>query len=191
MFRAIAEIKFRFYILLMILRGRVHFFSTFIKGRNIQIGSKPRIDKDAEINGRAGQIRIGNDVEIGKGVVISSHGGPIQIGDQCSFNPYCVIYGHGGLKIGDRVRIAAHTVIIPANHGFEQIGVPIAEQPLNKKGIVIGSDCWIGAGVRILDGVHIGDGSVIGAGAVVTKDIPSNSVAVGVPAKVVQTRSRA
>lgn len=56
------------------------------------------------------------------------------------------------------------------------------------KGIVIEDDCWLGTGVKILDGVTIGKGSVIGAGAVVTKNIPSYSVAVGVPAKVISKR---
>lgn len=52
--------------------------------------------------------------------------------------------------------------------------------------VKICNNCWIGAGVNILPGVTIGEGCVIGAGSVVTKDIPANSLAVGVPAKVVK-----
>ena len=51
--------------------------------------------------------------------------------------------------------------------------------------VVIGDDVWIGDGAIILPGVHIGQGSIVGAGAVVSRDIPSGSIAVGVPAKVV------
>ena len=51
---------------------------------------------------------------------------------------------------------------------------------------MIGDNCWIGADVTILPGVTIGDNSVIGAGSVVTKDIPSNVVAVGNPCKVLR-----
>lgn len=50
----------------------------------------------------------------------------------------------------------------------------------------IGSNCWIGAGVMIMPGVTIGDNTVIGAGSVVTKDIPSDVVAVGNPCKVMR-----
>ena len=53
-------------------------------------------------------------------------------------------------------------------------------------GIFIGNNVWIGANCCILPNVHIGDNCVIGAGSVVTKDIPSNSVAAGNPAKVIK-----
>lgn len=53
--------------------------------------------------------------------------------------------------------------------------------------IKIGNNVYIGMGAYILPGVSIGDNSIIGAGAVVSKSIPSNSVAVGVPAKVIET----
>ncbi|MCK7515996.1 MAG: acyltransferase [Desulfobacterales bacterium] len=72
--------------------------------------------------------------------------------------------GDGGLTIGNNVRIAAHTVIIPANHVFDDVNIPIRKQGLSKKGIVIEDDVWIGSGVKILDGVVIGKGCVIGAG---------------------------
>ncbi|MCK4816024.1 acyltransferase, partial [bacterium] len=57
-----------------------------------------------------------------------------------------------------------------------------------KGDIVIEDDVWLGMGVKIMDGVHIGRGAIIGAGAVVTRDVPSAAVAVGVPAKVVKIR---
>lgn len=87
-----------------------------------------------------------------------------------------------------RNNIAAHTVIIPANHNFDRMDLPISRQGLTTKGINIGNDVWIGANVVILDGVEIGDGCVIGASSVVTKSIPNNSVAVGNPAKVIKSR---
>ena len=52
--------------------------------------------------------------------------------------------------------------------------------------VTIGEDCWIGGGTVICPGVTIGDRCIIGAGSVVTKDIPSDCVAVGNPAKVIR-----
>lgn len=54
--------------------------------------------------------------------------------------------------------------------------------------VVIGSDCWVGNGVTILDGVNIGNGAVIGARSVVAKNVPPYAVAVGNPARVVHYR---
>ena len=53
--------------------------------------------------------------------------------------------------------------------------------------IIIGENVWIGMNVRICKGVTIGDNSIIGANSVVTKNIPANCIAVGIPAKVVKT----
>lgn len=114
--------------------------------------------------------------------------GSIRSGRSLSVNPFCVIYGHGGLSMGDYVRIAAHSIIIPANHVFSALDKPIAKQGLTKQGIAIGNDVWIGCGARILDGVTIGDGCVVAAGSVVTKDVPQRAVVGGVPARLLKLR---
>ena len=84
--------------------------------------------------------------------------------------------------------VAAHTVIIPSNHSFDDPDKPISHQGERSQGIEIGQDVWIGCGARVLDGVSLGDGCVIGAGAVVTRSIETNCVAVGVPARVIGVR---
>jgi lipopolysaccharide O-acetyltransferase len=64
--------------------------------------------------------------------------------------------------------------------------VPPVKRDVISSPIVIGSNCWFGDRVFITQGVTIGDGVVVGAGSIVTKDIPSNSLAVGVPAKIIK-----
>jgi acetyltransferase-like isoleucine patch superfamily enzyme len=136
-----------------------------------------------------GVIEIGPRSHIHPGAMLLSYGGDIRLGARCSVNPYSVLYGHGGLTIGDHVRIAAHCVIIPSNHGFALNGVPIGEQPETRQGIRIGNDVWLGAGVRVLDGAVIGDGCVIAAGAVVRGTLEANGVYAGVPARLIRMRS--
>lgn len=135
-----------------------------------------------------GNISIGKRCQVMPGAIIAAYGGRIDIGDDVSVNPYTILYGHGGLFIGKGTRIAAHTVIIPANHIFDDPLVPIVNQGIKTLGIKIGQDVWIGCGVRILDGVTIGDGAVIGAGSVVTKDVEERKVVGGIPARILKER---
>lgn len=136
-----------------------------------------------------GKITIGENCVIHYGTLLLSCGGYITIGNNCSINPYCILYGHGGLTIGNCVRIACHTVIIPSNHKFENSDRHILNQGEISKGIVIEDDVWIGSGSKILDGVTISKGCVIGAGCVVTKTTQPFGVYVGVPAKLIKFRS--
>jgi len=77
--------------------------------------------------------------------------------------------------------------IIASNHGFDY-GRLIREQDGRDADIVIGNDVWLGASVVVTAGVSIGDGCVVGAGAVVTRNLPSYSLCVGAPARVVRMR---
>ncbi len=145
------------------------------------------ISPAALINPRNGEISIGADSIVSPGAQIQ---GSVYIGDNSSVQSYTIIVGYGDsgkVKIGNGVRIAAHGMIVAANHRFEP-GSPIHTQGLEPADIVIEDDVWIGASVNIIAGVTIGHGSVIGAGSVVTKDIPPMSIAVGSPAKVIKQR---
>ncbi|HWA31426.1 MAG TPA: acyltransferase [Rhizomicrobium sp.] len=138
-----------------------------------------------------GTIAIGACSEIYRGAMLLSYGGFIRLGERCSVNPYSVLYGHGGLVIGNDVRIAAHCVVIPANHGILRNGMPIARQPMQRQGIRIGNDVWLGAGARILDGSVIGNGCVVAAGAVVRGELEPNGIYGGVPARLLGWRKLA
>ncbi|MFQ5463217.1 MAG: acyltransferase [Phycisphaerae bacterium] len=156
---------------------------------NICIHETARVAPTARLysNG-GGTIRIGENVEICDGVILATYGGTIDLGANVFVGPYSVIYGHGGLTIGRDTMVAAHTVIIPANHVFADNTHAIRGQGETRMGIEIEEDVWVGAGARILDGTRISRGSVIGAGSVVRDSVPANSVVVGVPARVVRTR---
>lgn len=177
---------FRKYLLQILERIKL---KAKILGKPIYIGQNTKIfpKSKIEIVGK-GIINIGKNCVIHDYAMVLTYGGSIEIGDNCSINPFSILYGHGGLKIGNCVRIAAHTIIIPANHIYSDIKIPIYLQGETTEGITIEDDVWIGAGCRILDGVRIGKGSVIGAGSVVTESIPEYSVAVGIPARIIQKR---
>ena len=112
----------------------------------------------------------------------------IKIGENSSVNQGCILDGYGDIEIGDYVRIGPYVVINSCDHRFDNREIPIAEQGYIVGKVVIEDDVWIGAGSVITAGTKIGKGSVIAAGSVVTKDIPSNVIAGGVPTKIIKNR---
>lgn len=102
------------------------------------------------------------------------------------------VYANFGLTCVDdtHIYVGSHTLFGP-NVVLATAGHPMLPE-LRKHGIQynmtihIGENCWLGAGVIVVPGVTIGDNVVIGASSVVTKDIPSNSVAMGTPCRVVR-----
>lgn len=111
----------------------------------------------------------------------------IMLGKRCFVGERTIIRGQGGVTIGDDVLIAPGVQILAINHVFASTRVPVMDQGIDARGIVIENGAWIGAGAIVTDGVRIGDNAVVGAGAVVTHDVPAGTVAVGVPARVVKT----
>jgi acetyltransferase-like isoleucine patch superfamily enzyme len=155
----------------------------------LAIAPGARVDPRALFSLRGeGRIRIGPGCRIGPGAILADYGGFIDLGARVSVNPYAVIYGHGGVRIGDDVRIAAHVVIVAADHVFDDPAAPVRAQGMTKRGITIGRDVWIGANVTVLDGVTIAEGCVIGAGAVVTRSTEPYGLYLGAPARRVRDR---
>lgn len=110
------------------------------------------------------------------------YGYNIEIGENFYSNHNLVILDCARVKFGNNVFIGPNCGIYTASH-------PIDSKERNTglehaKPINIGNNVWIGGNVCILPGVTIGDNCVIGAGSVVTKDIPSNKIAIGNPCKI-------
>ena len=103
-------------------------------------------------------------------------------------NRYTMIDAHERIEIGRNCMIGPHCYITDANHGVAT-ALPVKNQPMEAKPVIIEDEVWLGAGVIVLSGVRVGSGAVVGAGAVVTSDIPANVIAVGVPARVVNRRA--
>lgn len=127
--------------------------------------------------------KIGNDVTVTP-PFWCDYGYHISVGDFFYSNHNLIIQDGADVTFGDNVFIGPNCCFTTAEHAIDpemrKSGVEIA------KPITIGDNVWIGAGSTVLAGVTIGSNTVIGAGSVVTRDIPPDSVAVGVPCKVMR-----
>ena len=143
-------------------------------------------------------IEIGENTMIGPHVALSAGMAPgqeglsqpvVRIGDRCLIGRGSGIVGHFSIDIGDDVWTGHHVYITDQNHGYDNVDIPISQQSMPEKPVRIGSGSWLGHGTVVLPGADIGEHVVIGANSVVTGSIPSFSVAVGAPARVVKSMS--
>jgi acetyltransferase-like isoleucine patch superfamily enzyme len=112
----------------------------------------------------------------------TNFGKHISIGKNVFINQGCTFLDLGGITIEDDVLMGPNVQLITENHSIK----PTERKALVLDKITIQKNAWIGAGAIILPGVTIGENSVVAAGAVVTKDVPSNTVVAGVPAKIIK-----
>lgn len=130
--------------------------------------------------------KSGELVTVYEGVYLRNPG-KLEIGNNVSIHPMVYIDATGGIDIGNDVSIAHGVTIMSTEHNFADSSIPIRNQGITASQVQIGSDVWIGAGAKILSGTQIGNRVVIGAGAVVTKNVESNSIVAGVPARCIRT----
>lgn len=128
----------------------------------------------------------------GDGVIIKQRayfgsGGEIELGDRSQIGQRSRI--DHDTRFGNDVVMGPDVVIMSSAHAFEDPDIPINLQGAKpRQPVVIGNDVWLGTRVIVLPGVTIGDGAVVGAGSVVTREIPPNAIAAGVPARVLRYR---
>jgi acetyltransferase-like isoleucine patch superfamily enzyme len=136
------------------------------------------------------RMTMGTGTRIAPNISIC-HGERIQLGRHCHIGVHSYLWAGpstGRIIIGDYVSLAPEVFITASDYRFVA-GKPFRQQPRRERDVIIGSDVWLGARVIVTAGVTIGDGCIVGAGAVVTRDLPANSIAVGVPARVVAERT--
>ncbi|WWC89613.1 uncharacterized protein L201_004538 [Kwoniella dendrophila CBS 6074] len=140
----------------------------------------PRMDAMREF------IYMGKEVWIVQGF-FCEYGFNITLGDEVFIGANCTLLDVGPIKIGSRTMLGPNVQILTPSH-------PISPEERNglkgkewAKSVIIGDDCWIGAGATICPGVNIGNGSTIGASSVITKNIPPRSIVVGNPGRIIKT----
>src|ERR1700752_482327 len=157
----------------------------------IRIGDNVVVDDncllDAKGDGNQG-IAIGRGVFIGRKTILSCKDGAITIEDGANIGFNCELFSASRVRIGKATLVAAYCYVIGGDHDASDPSAPVLSQARRSQGVDIGAGAWLGAGAQILHGVSVGDGAVIGAGAVVREAVPAQSIAVGVPARIVGTR---
>ncbi|MFQ6342340.1 sugar O-acetyltransferase [Campylobacter sp. VTCC 70190] len=106
----------------------------------------------------------------------------IRVGKNFFLNQNCTFMDRGGIEIGNDVFIAPRVCLATINHELH----PYKRKITTCKGIVIKDRVWVGINATICPGVCVGENSIIAAGAVVIKDVPSNVIVGGNPARVIK-----
>lgn len=182
----------------ILLRAIVtHIYTGFVRKRFAALGRGTLIAWPVLDIKNPGCIQIGEDTEISTGAFLSAWPGRIipsptlRIGNHCHIGARNLFSAALRVDIGDHLLTGPNVIIVDNSHGNSELPtleLPPTERPLASKGeVVIGRNVWLGANVCILPGVHIGDCVTVAAGSVVTHDVPSYSVAAGVPARVIRT----
>ena len=160
----------------------------------IKIGDNVIIDDDCTLDAKGDSnqgIILGNLVTIGRFSAIVCKDADILIGSHVNIgtNVKLIAANKGRLEIGNSIDIGSGCHFSGGSYDYSDADQLPSTRRVDTKGICLEDLTWVGAGVIILDGVTIGTKSIIGAGSVVNSDIPANTIAAGVPAKIKRTRA--
>ena len=156
-------------------------------GRARAVGLTVAINAEPDRERRSALVNELVNAADGKAVIMPGffcdYGVNIHLGARAFANANCVFLDCAEIRIGDNFQAGPGVQLLTPEHPLDAIARRGEE---TARPIVIGDDVWIGDGAIILAGVTVGDRSVIGAGSVVTRDVPSDVVVVGNPAKIVR-----
>jgi acetyltransferase-like isoleucine patch superfamily enzyme len=159
----------------------------------IRIGDQAIIDDNCVLDAKGTDNRgidIGARVYIGRNTIIYTKNGNLAIGHDVNISSNCQFVSSNDLSIGAHTVIGAYTYLLSGGgYDYRPGAKRFAEQNgfLTSGPLVVGENCWLGAGVVILDAASLGDHCVVAAGAVVTKPVPADTIVGGVPARVIKS----
>ncbi|MGB2711566.1 MAG: acyltransferase [Conexibacter sp.] len=140
--------------------------------------------------GKGARVVLGRWSWLGHGTKIRAHEGEVSIGAKTVLGQECTISAYQHVSIGRECIVADRVMLIDFDHGVVEVERPIRLQGIYKRDVRVGHNVWIGYGACVLRGVEVGDNAILGTSAVVTKDVPTNAVAAGIPARVIRMRDK-
>ena len=140
--------------------------------------------------GRGAVVHLGRWSWIGHGCKIRAHEGEVRIGAKTVLGQECTISAFQHVSIGRECILADRVMLIDFDHGVVDVDRPIRTQGIYKRDVRVGNNVWVGYGACFLRGTRVGDNAIVGTSAVVTRDVPDDAVAGGVPVRVLRMRDR-
>ena len=138
--------------------------------------------------GRGATVHLGRWCWIGHGCKIRAHEGEVRIGAKTVLGQECTISAFQHVSVGRECILADRVMLIDFDHGVVDVEQPIRVQGIYKRDVRVGNNVWVGYGACFLRGVTVGDNCIVGTSSVVTRDLPDDAVAGGVPARVLRMR---
>jgi len=164
-----------------VLRARYYLRSAQQLGPRVRLWGIPAVTNQ-------GRLLLGDRVRLASTIstleLSVGPGGTLRIGDRVLINHGCSLGATELVSIGDRCNIGSQSIII--DNAFHELDPDRRDDRPDSAPVILEENVWLAARVIVLPGVTIGKNTVVGAGSVVTKDLPSDVLAAGIPAKVIR-----
>jgi acetyltransferase-like isoleucine patch superfamily enzyme len=167
-----------------VLRARYYLRSALTLGPRVRLWGTPFVSNFGKlyIGDRVRFSSVVSTLELGVG-----RDGTLEIGDRVLINHGCSIAATKLVRIGDRCNIGSQVILMDSS--FHELDPARRDQEPEPQPLVLEPNVWLAARVIVLPGVTVGENTVVGAGSVVTRDLPPNVLAAGMPARVIRSLS--
>jgi acetyltransferase-like isoleucine patch superfamily enzyme len=165
---------------------------TLRHAHKIRIGDRVIVDDNVVLDAKGDEnegLTLGDGVFVGRNSIFNCKEGDIVVEAGVNFSSNCQLVSAHRLEVGADTVVGSFSYFLSGGEYDYTSPVPFAQQSGKhaRRLTRIGTNCWIGAHVTVIDGASVGEHCVVGAGAVVTRSLPPNSIAVGIPARVART----